>query len=70
MNEILTWIETNKNNILMVTTPLLIIFVIVLGISIASSKRGFEDNKPWLKNIIIGGALILFASTLITILFG
>lgn len=70
MEEILVWIETQKSNILLVTTPLLVVFLIGVGICIASSKRGFEDNKPWLKNIIIGGFIILFAATLVTLLFG
>ncbi len=70
MSEVQAWIETQKGNILMVSIPLLIIFLIACGISIASSKRGLEDNKPWLKNIVIGGFLVTFAVTLITILFG
>ena len=68
MEKFLAWLETQRANILLITTPLFVIFVILAGICIASSKRGLEDNKPWLKNIVIGIALVFFATTIVTIL--
>ena len=70
MNEIKAWIEEQRSNILVIFVPIFIILLILLGFSIAGSKRGLEENKPWIKNIIIGGLIITFAVTLVTILFG
>ena len=70
MADIKAWIEEQKQNILVIFIPIFIIFVILCGFSIASSKRGLEENKPWLKNIVIGGLLVSFAAIIVTILFG
>lgn len=70
MADIKAWLEEQKQNILVIFIPLFIIFVILCGFSIAASKRGLEENKPWLKNIVIGGLLVSFAAIIVTILFG
>lgn len=70
MNEIKAWIEEQKGNILVIFVPVFVVLAILLGFNIAASKRGLEDNKPWIRNIIIGGLIITFAATLVTILFG
>lgn len=69
MDEILKWIEEQKGNITMVAIPLMTVFAIIAGICISSSKRGFEENKPWLKNICIGGFIVTFAVTLLALFF-
>lgn len=68
MAEILAWLETQKTNILTVTTIIMVIIVILAAFSIGSSKRGLEENKPWLKNIVIAIFLISFATTIVTLL--